>query len=598
MKKIKFILFAFTALLVASLLSISIKAETTLGTHTLLVSDLWNGTSTDKVNPIQNSFDIFTISSSTKTFVISDLPSKQTVNDKECTLYALAGGARTINVSIDAGQICDIYLYIYVYNPDKTITIGDNSYYLKDLGYAKESYQVLEATGIDETDVEINLTTNVAFYAISVNVYNYACESIEISGDSAEMAMGESSTLTAILNNGNPCTDTVTWQASNDNVVLNPSDDNLTCEVFAAKSGNTIITAKAGNKSATVEINILESEVYNITFNVDGNQYATSSAFKETGKVAYWPDQPKKNHYSFIGWYLSDQKVDENTIFTQDEVLEAKFEHLTIELVAFQDYLTEFKQLPVDSQGKTTEIYTLMDGIEFSAGAQSSNSSKTFGDGTNLESYIQSQSIDLTIGHSGMLTIYATQTGSTTNPPRNVDIIDENGHIVASYVPDLKVNDAKEIITVTLQPGKYKLVSRIDGVETGSMNWYGLKFDIVNIFQTKLKQYMNGTQTSIRYVSSIFGVTSEELANLNVTLRLTLGDQTKDVDVNCVYSSITNDPEYPQIEGVYYMVYTITDLDQIQEYFGQNLTAQVIISHNNNVAQSSIVAIQIPMFEV
>lgn len=65
------------------------------------------------------------------------------------------------------------------------------------------------------------------------------------------------------------------------------------------------------------------STIYNITLNVDGT--TTTDKTDENGLIQE-PEAPIKKGYTFIGWFIDDEKVDFTKPFTEDAEIVAKWE--------------------------------------------------------------------------------------------------------------------------------------------------------------------------------------------------------------------------------------------------------------------------------
>lgn len=62
---------------------------------------------------------------------------------------------------------------------------------------------------------------------------------------------------------------------------------------------------------------------YKLTMYVDGEKYKSNTV--EKNDKTSLPDAPKKNGYTFVGWYNNGKKIDENTKITKDLKLSAKY---------------------------------------------------------------------------------------------------------------------------------------------------------------------------------------------------------------------------------------------------------------------------------
>lgn len=92
-----------------------------------------------------------------------------------------------------------------------------------------------------------------------------------------------------------------------------------------------IATDKYGNASDSVEatLNIIQPEatLYTITFNSNGGS-AVESVLVEENKLITEPNEPVRDGYTFLGWYVNNQKYDFTTPVTKNVILVAKWEKI------------------------------------------------------------------------------------------------------------------------------------------------------------------------------------------------------------------------------------------------------------------------------
>ncbi len=67
------------------------------------------------------------------------------------------------------------------------------------------------------------------------------------------------------------------------------------------------------------------STTITVRFNVDGTQYAVVSPRRNSAFSSFKPADPTKTGYTFEGWYRNDTLITDNTVFTANATLEAKF---------------------------------------------------------------------------------------------------------------------------------------------------------------------------------------------------------------------------------------------------------------------------------
>lgn len=129
----------------------------------------------------------------------------------------------------------------------------------------------------------------------------------------------------------------IVWNTSDDNIVSVSSDG----FIYAIGKGHAAISASSGDKSITVHIIVQknntkqESEInenydlkyHKVIFNTT-NGLSSIQQIVEHGRTAMKPENPKREGYSFAGWYTDDifsKPYDFTTIITDDINLYAKW---------------------------------------------------------------------------------------------------------------------------------------------------------------------------------------------------------------------------------------------------------------------------------
>ncbi len=104
------------------------------------------------------------------------------------------------------------------------------------------------------------------------------------------------------------------------------------------------------------------AETFEVVLKVEGIVYDTFTSVEgETLAGATLPENPKKEYYKFLGWYLGDNKYDfENTVIVGDLELVAKFQQ--VELVVAYDTnipanITAFNANKAEKENKKTEFF-------------------------------------------------------------------------------------------------------------------------------------------------------------------------------------------------------------------------------------------------
>lgn len=88
---------------------------------------------------------------------------------------------------------------------------------------------------------------------------------------------------------------------------------------------------------------------HSVTFNSDGGTAVTEQTVVD-GLTATKPDNPEKEGYEFLGWYLNDQAYDFTKPVTSDLTLKAKWKQIEIEKPAPEDPVEEYTVI-FDSNG-------------------------------------------------------------------------------------------------------------------------------------------------------------------------------------------------------------------------------------------------------
>lgn len=187
--------------------------------------------------------------------------------------------------------------------------------------------------GVTNIIAELNSGTK---RACKIKVYNKT-KQIKISGEkNLVLEIGDTIQLhTEVTPNKN--TRPIVWDTSDDNIVSVTSDG----FIYAIAKGYASITASSGDKSVTVHIIVQmnntqqESEInedydlkyHKVIFNTaDG--LSSIQQIVEHGRTAMKPENPKREGYSFGGWYTDNilsKPYDFTTIITEDIQLFAKW---------------------------------------------------------------------------------------------------------------------------------------------------------------------------------------------------------------------------------------------------------------------------------
>lgn len=505
MKKIKFILFAFTALLLVVLVGLKISAATTLDYN----ADN-NGTNVVDSNTILVDNDLVTISANRK----------------------LTG---TKNFSVATAE------------NDSSLTF---------------TYGLLPGGGTNSTgDKSLIVTSKVAGVKIGI-YYTISDSKFSTNDQSKSGAISFYDETNTVLYSGD--------QSSSDNKVAYYDEYTIN------STNNTILVGSTANRLVVFGIVVSQGVVsveYNVTI-MDGSETITTQTVVGGQNLLY---RPTKYGYNFAGYYLDaefNEPYDaENTPVTSNLTLYAKFNEWTVvphknelsaELVA--SIVNVYGQLSADLKVENT-IYTILNNCQM----QTSSGDPCIGTSGGIST--AKNAIKFTVETSGTFTAVMTSAGGSA---RNAQLMAEDEAIVecssgdAVWTTEQASAYERRTLTWKLEAGTYYLGG------TNGMRIFEAKF----VEDAELHQYENADQTSIRYVCAIRNIAAEELANITVTLKLTLeGANPANVNIPTVYTSVLGDNGFAAEANTYYMVYTITGLNVNEAYYGKTLTAQVVVTN-------------------
>jgi len=147
----------------------------------------------------------------------------------------------------------------------------------------------------DSTTLEIPVANIVdVTWGIHIHV-----TSVTLDKDAASLEVGESITLSALVNPSDATDKTVTWSTS-DTTVATVSDGVVT----AVKLGNAIITAVAEGKVASCTITVVPTPVSSVTLNMETTTLSPGESTTLTATVS-----PSNATYKSVAWSTSDSTV-------------------------------------------------------------------------------------------------------------------------------------------------------------------------------------------------------------------------------------------------------------------------------------------------
>lgn len=303
---------------------------------------------------------------------------------------------------------------------------------------------------------------------------------------------------------------------------------------------------------------------------------------------------PTKFGYDFDSYYLDEAletPLPEAYQFTTDTVLYTKF-------TKWEDGIVKANHLDGDFLAKMDDNYDTFDSdvvatdtiFTFKAGTRFETQKgdtclNTAGSLTSTTSAVRGIQID--VKNAGYIRVLAT-VGSSSKAneailQKNVDGVRET---VTCYSgnPTWTVEEApnyeRKYVTWKVEAGTYYL-----GGET-NLRIFDIQFS--SLF-TDLSQFDN--TSSIRYVCTLSSLEAQELADVKVTINLTLDGQLASIDIPTVYTHVTDLEQYAQKDGTYYVVYTLSGLDTLVDdiyvFAGKELTCQIVVEYNGEVISSN-----------
>lgn len=524
MKKIKFILFAFTALLVVVLVGLKISAATT--DFTMTADDYAEGTAYKNGTVLVDN-ELATIKVR-KNFSVTKGFSPATSDDGKSLTFNTAFFTSGSSDSV-AGSLLEVTSKAAGAKISVYYTISDGGFTTKDASKSG---------------------------AMCVR-----------DGASTELYKGTEAS----------CKNTVAYY---DEYTINNANETVYIGSTASRFVIFSFTLSQGQVAAEYEVTIY-----------DGNEIFTVESVVSGRKLVY---TPVKYGYNFAGYYLDAEFTDlydttTNTI-TGPITLYAKFNAWTVvpqknelsaELVA--SIANVYHDLQINLPVENT-IYTIMKGCQL----QESNSIPCIG--TSGQMSTATNNISFTVETSGIFTASMTTVGGSE---RSAQLLNENEEVVTCtsgnelWSKDEADQSVVKTVTWKLEAGTYYLGG------TNGMRVFEAKF----VEDAELHQYENADKTSIRYVCAIRNIAVEELANVVVTLKLTLeGANPANVNIPTVYTSVLGDNGFAAEANTYYMVYTITGLNLNEAYYGKTLTAQVVVTNGDTIVNSIVTTYTISNF--
>ncbi len=254
-----------------------------------------------------------------------------------------------ITLTTEAEEIGDNYQFYYPKNSTRILTAEVTEY--NDLDYTYEWFK--DGVKIEgENDKALRLAGNVGdsgTYSVTVTAAQKDGSNVIVTEKSASASASQKVKIMKTANsvyydaNGGEGGPTNNFTNANEIVVAasQPTRIGYTFESWntkadgsgeSYKAGETIALNDNGNGGVRVD---LYAQWKPITFTVSFGDDAPAQSV-DYGKTAVKPADPKKEGYTFVGWFNGDKEYDFNTPVTADITLTAKYE-VTKYTVSFSD---------------------------------------------------------------------------------------------------------------------------------------------------------------------------------------------------------------------------------------------------------------------
>ena len=136
-------------------------------------------------------------------------------------------------------------------------------------------------------------------------------------------------------------------------------------KVTAVSKGTAVITIRGTRSNEQIDITVTVNSV-TVTFENDGDTYATKEAAEGGTLAGHMPSTPSKSGYNFIGWFVDgdlDDEFDENTVVNADITVVAMWADVnSVARIGNHYYLTlNLALADVPTTGEETEVIILKD---------------------------------------------------------------------------------------------------------------------------------------------------------------------------------------------------------------------------------------------
>lgn len=528
MKKIKFILFAFTALLVVVLVGLKISAAT--GDYTTYVYDL----DFSKGNGTQLTVNPYVEGDETKTEVPSEAITFTYVNKdiKYTNITYLDGTSQTVNEASKNGVKLNSSGYLkfsakaswsaeLVIGGSATSSSGrpNSVHVVSNANQEIEGVTVSGALTVTTTGKIDNLANNFAKDIVKID--NGIAGEMNIKRSNGEVFIADMILKVNIPNDSETCK----VYFYNGDVL----QDSLTKEIIVGNTisaPDTILQYPEGKIFAGWTANPETNELYDFTQPVNG----------ELNLYAIWEDYSVDNPNVLDSALLDRWGQAYHQITKNDKV---DFIGTNYSITYNMNFITDGEITTVLKNTGSMNVANESNALIFEAKA------------------------------SGKLIVEVKSGSNKEN--QNLECITVDNIAAVSTDANIDNTAYKAVEFKITTPGTYYI-----GNTEGTVLYKSAKF----VEDAELHQYENVGKTSIRYVCAIRNIAAEELANVTVTLKLTLeGVDTVNLNIPIVYTSVLGDNGFAAEENTYYMVYTITGLNVDAAYYGKTLTAQVVVTN-------------------
>ncbi len=219
------------------------------------------------------------------------------INFSSDTLYLSIGGSKKISYSVIPAELLESAEIKWTSSKEDVVTVSSDGI----------------ATGVAEGKAEIIARSGNASATLGVVVSETQSPGILISDPSFVLEVGDTKQLSYTITNSEYAGEDVTWESSNQSVAT-VNDEGL---VTAKSKGESIITVKCGDISASAIATVIENEV----FELEGLELSNDDVeinINESYKVYCYTVPAELQEQVEITWEIDDEDV---AVITEEGVL-------------------------------------------------------------------------------------------------------------------------------------------------------------------------------------------------------------------------------------------------------------------------------------